>query len=142
MINSFGNDVLSQINVSHRHSDIVFNTSIRYNNNSVCYNSTTLGFDQRKESYIRVNTRKLNRELCIGLFTLYTKLQWYVLLLLLPTLSDYMFVLRSTCIVHIVWYYPSRTFYILLCDLMSLWPLLWSCHLMWLMCDSVIITSL
>jgi len=34
----------------------------------------TLGFNQRKEPYIRVNTRKLNRELCTELSTLYTKL--------------------------------------------------------------------
>ena len=30
--------------------------------------------DQVKEPYIRVNTRKLNRELCTGSSTLYTKL--------------------------------------------------------------------
>ena len=37
---------------------------------------------QWKKSCIRVNTRELNRELCIGLSTLYNKLQWSVLLLL------------------------------------------------------------
>ena len=29
---------------------------------------------QKKEPYIRVNTRELNRELCTGSSTLYTKL--------------------------------------------------------------------
>jgi len=37
---------------------------------------------QCKEPCIRVNTRKLNRELCTELSTFYTKLQWSVLLLL------------------------------------------------------------
>ena len=37
---------------------------------------------QKKEPYIKINTRELNRELCTGSFILYTKLQWSVLLLL------------------------------------------------------------
>jgi len=41
-----------------------------------------LRVDQRKISCIRVNTRELNRELCTELFTLYTKLWCFVLLLL------------------------------------------------------------
>ena len=61
-----------------------------------------LEFDQRKKPCIRVNTRELNRELCIGLPTLYTKLQWSVLLLLLSTLNNHMFVLRSTYVTHII----------------------------------------
>ena len=32
-----------------------------------------LKVDQRRELYIRVNIRELNRELCIGLSILYTK---------------------------------------------------------------------
>ena len=36
---------------------------------------------QANEPCIRVNTRKLNRELYTELSTLYTKLQWSVLLL-------------------------------------------------------------
>jgi len=32
-----------------------------------------LGVDQQKEPCIRVNTRELNKELCTGLSTLYTK---------------------------------------------------------------------
>ena len=35
--------------------------------------SQDLGVGQVKESYIRVNTRELNRELCIELSILYTK---------------------------------------------------------------------
>ena len=37
--------------------------------------------DQEKEPYIRVNTRELDRELCIRLSILYTKTQWSMLLL-------------------------------------------------------------
>ena len=37
---------------------------------------------QIKEPYIRVNTRELNKELCTGSSTFYTKLQWSMLLLL------------------------------------------------------------
>ena len=35
--------------------------------------SQDLRVGQVKESYIRVNIREFNRELCIGLSTLYTK---------------------------------------------------------------------
>ena len=38
--------------------------------------------NQEKESYISVNTKELNRELCIKLSALYTKLLWSMLLLL------------------------------------------------------------
>jgi len=40
-----------------------------------------LRVDQWIEPCIRVNTRGLNRELCIGLSTLYTKTPWSMLLL-------------------------------------------------------------
>jgi len=43
-------------------------------NDRWCYDSIILELNQRKESYIKVNTRELNRELCTRLFTLYTKL--------------------------------------------------------------------
>jgi len=57
---------------------------------------------QEEESCVRVNTRELNRKLCTGLFTLYTKTSWSVLLYFQPTLNDYIFSLRSTCVIHAV----------------------------------------
>ena len=38
-----------------------------------------LRVDQKKEPCIRVNTRELDRELCTGLSTLYTKTSWSML---------------------------------------------------------------
>ena len=32
-------------------------------------------------------------------------------------LNDHVYTIKSTCVVHIVWCYPSRTFYLLLCIL-------------------------
>ena len=45
-----------------------------------CYNLKTLEW-VKKKPYIRINTRELNRELCIRLSTLYTKPPCSVLLL-------------------------------------------------------------
>ena len=42
--------------------------------------SQDLRIKQVKKPYIKVNTRELNRELCIGLSTLYTKTPWSMLL--------------------------------------------------------------
>ena len=53
-----------------------------------------------------------------------------------PTLNDYVLVMRSTYVVHITWYYCSQTFYYVLCNLITMWPLLW------LLCDSMIVMSL
>jgi len=47
-----------------------------------------------------------------------------------------MYALRSTCISHVVWYHPSRIFYILLCVMWLVTMLsdvtccvtVWSCH--------------
>ena len=55
-----------------------------------------------------------------------------------PTLNDHMLAMRSTCVIHIVWYYYSQIFYYVLCNLMTMWLLLW----LWLLCDSMIVTSL
>ena len=41
-----------------------------------------LRVDQRKEPCIRINIRELDKELYIGLSTLYTKTLWSILLLL------------------------------------------------------------
>ena len=58
--------------------------------------------DQRKEPWIRINTRELNRELCTRLSTLYTKSLWSMLLLLEPTLNDHVFALRSIYVIYVV----------------------------------------
>jgi len=56
--------------------------SLRKGNQVLMLQFSDLRADQRKESYIRISIRKLDRELCTRLSTLYTKLPWSVLLLL------------------------------------------------------------
>ena len=46
-----------------------------------CYDLKTLEL-VKKETLYKVYTRELDRELCIELFTLYTKTSWSMLLLL------------------------------------------------------------
>ena len=63
---------------------MVISTKLVYHQNKIwqLLQSQDLRVGQEKEPYIWVNTRKLNRELCIKLSTLYAKLQWSILLLL------------------------------------------------------------
>ena len=57
---------------------------------------------QEKELCIRVNIRELDRELCIGLSTLYTNILWSVLLYFYLTLDNYVFSLRLTCVIYAI----------------------------------------
>jgi len=56
---------------------MVISTKLVYHQNKIwqLLQSQDLRVGQEKEPYIWVNTRKLNRELCIKLSTLYAKLQ-------------------------------------------------------------------
>ena len=89
---------------------LVSSTMLQFNN---------LKVDQRKKSYIKINTRELDKKLCTRLFILYTKLWWPVLLLLWPTLNNHILTLRLICILYIIWHYLSKTFYTFLYDFMT-----------------------
>ena len=50
--------------------------------------SNDLRVDQEKESCIRINTKELDRKLYTGLFILYTKRLWFMLMINTPALMS------------------------------------------------------
>ena len=104
-----------------------------------CYNSITLGLIKKRNLVFRLTQENLIEFWiqCIYLYILATDGLCSTLLAYpkWPYISHEVNIYYICCIISL-FFKSSTIFY------MTMWPLLWPCHLMWLMCNSMIMTSL